>query len=162
MIEFSNKYLSNLPDWLSFPIFIIFILLHPLLGFLTTFILTSHFNPGIFTFFTIIYSFSYSISNFLYKNESQKVLNEFLIDYIDEIKLFEALFYSKDLHYIFSSKQPNSQIEINVNHILKNTISELNLSNFSLPKFKRIYFNQVTNELDDFIHQVFITNNLSF
>jgi hypothetical protein len=105
--------------------------------------------------------FSYSISNFFYKNESQKVLNELLINYIDEIKLFEEFYYSKELHYLYSSKQPNSQKEINVNEVLKNTISKLNLTHFSFMTFKRVYLNQNTKELDEFINHLFKTNNLS-
>jgi hypothetical protein len=159
--KFSNKYLSDLPNWLSFFIFIIFVLLHPILGVLTSYILTSQFNEILSTFFTILYMFSYSISNFFYKNESQKVLNELLINYIDEIKLFEEFYYSKELHYLYSSKQPNSPKEINVNEVLKNTISKLNLTHFSFMTFKRVYLNQNTKELDEFINQLYKTNNLS-
>ena len=153
--------MSDLPNWLSLFIFIIFVLLHPILGVLTSYILTSQFNEILSTFFTILYMFSYSISNFFYKNESQKVLNELLINYIDEIKLFEEFYYSKELHYLYSSKQPNSQKEINVNEVLKNTISKLNLTHFSFMTFKRVYLNQNTKELDEFINQLYKTNNLS-
>lgn len=149
-LKIIEKLLDKLPAWLGPIIILICFLLHVSFSILIAYLLVGTVYNYKLSIFVLCFIVSlYYISKFRFQIASKEMLLDFIEKNSFEITLFEELIEDKEIHFL-QQRQINKESSIIPNDYLKTKLGS-SYSKFNLYAFKKIYRNQETDKLDDFI-----------